>query len=283
MTGHLAMLARLPAVERGLRGSASVPELFAHAAAAACRECGFDRGVVLTIDGDHLTAAHSGVLADPASDALRRRVLAGPITLTPGSAEAEAIRRPDMAACRAASTLPAALGLTESAIGVIAPDDRALALLVLARDRPAVGEVDRAVVAAFGAVVAVALSAVLARARVTELSAELRYLTASAQALTAELLEAPMSLPSERGRGGPTFPRVEAVDSPARDALLGRLNARERQIAELMVLGRSNREIAGELMLSPETVKDYVARVLRKLGAANRVEAASRLLAASDQ
>jgi len=43
-----------------------------------------------------------------------------------------------------------------------------------------------------------------------------------------------------------------------------------------MMVGRSNREIGEELHLSPETVKTYVARLVRKLGASNRVDAVAR-------
>jgi DNA-binding NarL/FixJ family response regulator len=53
---------------------------------------------------------------------------------------------------------------------------------------------------------------------------------------------------------------------------------RELNIVAQMVDGRSNREIAAELQISPETVKTYVARVMRKLGASNRADAAVRFL-----
>jgi DNA-binding NarL/FixJ family response regulator len=52
------------------------------------------------------------------------------------------------------------------------------------------------------------------------------------------------------------------------------LSEREQQIAELLVEGLTNKEIAERLFLSTETIKSYVARILRKLGARNRVQAA---------
>ena len=45
---------------------------------------------------------------------------------------------------------------------------------------------------------------------------------------------------------------------------------------ELVASGCSNREIATELQLSAETVKGHVSRVIRKLRAANRADAAVR-------
>lgn len=52
------------------------------------------------------------------------------------------------------------------------------------------------------------------------------------------------------------------------------LSERERQIADRLVDGLTNKEIGEELFLSTETIKSYVARILRKLGARNRVQAA---------
>jgi DNA-binding NarL/FixJ family response regulator len=54
------------------------------------------------------------------------------------------------------------------------------------------------------------------------------------------------------------------------------LSARERQIVELMAQGSTNGEIAGELHLSPHTIKDHASAVYRKLGVRNRAEAVRR-------
>ena len=55
----------------------------------------------------------------------------------------------------------------------------------------------------------------------------------------------------------------------------GPLTAREREVAELVALGRSNREIAGELVLSERTVGNHVQHILTKLGFANRSQIAA--------
>ena len=52
-----------------------------------------------------------------------------------------------------------------------------------------------------------------------------------------------------------------------------RLTARERQILDLIAAGRSTAEIAAELTLSTETVRNYVRSVLRVLHAHTRIEA----------
>ncbi len=63
------------------------------------------------------------------------------------------------------------------------------------------------------------------------------------------------------------------------DALLGAgagpLTARERDVAELVALGRSNREIAEELVLSTRTVGNHVQHILTKLDFGNRSQIAA--------
>ena len=65
-----------------------------------------------------------------------------------------------------------------------------------------------------------------------------------------------------RARGG--------LDSP--DLL--RLSARERQVLRLLAGGRTDREIAESLTISPRTAETHVAAILRKLEVRNRSEAA---------
>lgn len=49
------------------------------------------------------------------------------------------------------------------------------------------------------------------------------------------------------------------------------LSPREKQVLDLILTARSNREIAEELGIEERTVKAYVASLLRKTGAENRV------------
>ncbi len=50
------------------------------------------------------------------------------------------------------------------------------------------------------------------------------------------------------------------------------LTARERQVLELIMSARSNREIAAVLGIEERTVKAYVGRLMRKTGADNRIK-----------
>lgn len=55
------------------------------------------------------------------------------------------------------------------------------------------------------------------------------------------------------------------------------LSQREKEIAELIFCGKNNKEIAAILYLSPNTIKVHASNLYRKLGAANRVQAAQVL------
>ena len=136
---------------------------------------------------------------------------------------------------------------------------------------------DNAEVVVFADVVAGALAHVVLRARQHELASELRHFTVSTQALMKETLEAPVMLPRSDGQR-PAFPLAALITTASEDWLRERLTEAETRIASLLVQGRSNREIADELILSQETVKTRVARILRKLGASNRAEAAAIML-----
>ena len=53
------------------------------------------------------------------------------------------------------------------------------------------------------------------------------------------------------------------------------LSPRELDVLALLADGRTNREIAGALFISEKTVSVHVSRILAKLGAGNRAEAAA--------
>ena len=51
-----------------------------------------------------------------------------------------------------------------------------------------------------------------------------------------------------------------------------KLTIREREIYQLILLGRSNQKIGDELFISINTVKTHVAKILAKKNATNRIE-----------
>jgi two-component system response regulator FixJ len=61
--------------------------------------------------------------------------------------------------------------------------------------------------------------------------------------------------------------RPASTTSHETDARLGRLTGRERDVLEQLVVGRSNKEIALALGISPRTVEIHRARVMEKMQA----------------
>jgi DNA-binding NarL/FixJ family response regulator len=61
---------------------------------------------------------------------------------------------------------------------------------------------------------------------------------------------------------------------PAADAFA--LTGRERDVLELLALGRTNREIGETLFISEKTASVHVSNLIAKLGVANRTEAAAK-------
>jgi DNA-binding NarL/FixJ family response regulator len=59
------------------------------------------------------------------------------------------------------------------------------------------------------------------------------------------------------------------------------LSKKELEILQLLSCGRTNKEIAGALRVSPETVKMTLKNIFRKLGVENRTQAA--VLAVKEQ
>ena len=70
------------------------------------------------------------------------------------------------------------------------------------------------------------------------------------------------------------WPAAEREGEPA--AATGpRLTRREREIAELISRGLTNRQIAARLFISERTVDTHVGRILAKLGCATRAQVAA--------
>ena len=66
--------------------------------------------------------------------------------------------------------------------------------------------------------------------------------------------------------------------TPSGDSIVKRMTAREREVLELLMDGRSNRAIAEALGIDEATVKAHLGRMLRKTGAHNRVELTLRAI-----
>ena len=74
----------------------------------------------------------------------------------------------------------------------------------------------------------------------------------------------------------PLDPPPDAVSAAAPDTSTPYgLTGRELAVLRLLAAGRTNAQIGAELFISPRTAGVHVTNILRKLGVANRVQAAA--------
>ncbi|WP_417364310.1 response regulator [Glutamicibacter arilaitensis] len=99
-------------------------------------------------------------------------------------------------------------------------------------------------------------------ARPAQLAAAIRTIAAGDSLIAPELTR------SLIGRFGDRL-RPSAKET----AIFEVLTVREREVLQLIAQGLSNAEISAQLVISHETVKTYVSRILAKLGVRDRVQA----------
>jgi DNA-binding NarL/FixJ family response regulator len=114
----------------------------------------------------------------------------------------------------------------------------------------------------FGALRAGASGFLLKRTRPEELIAAIHTIAAGESLLS----------PSVTSRVIARMARQPAPDL-SHDARLDELTPRELEVLALVARGRSNGEIAAELVIEESTVKSHVKRILSKLGVRDRVQA----------
>ncbi|MGE2715430.1 isoniazid response ATPase/transcriptional regulator IniR [Mycolicibacterium litorale] len=93
-------------------------------------------------------------------------------------------------------------------------------------------------------------------------------------------LKQAVAAPDVPVEAAPGRPAVEAASqaSPPRPSS-AQLSEREREVAELLLLGMPYRDIGAQLFISAKTVEHHVARIRRRLGAESRSEMLSMLRA----
>jgi DNA-binding NarL/FixJ family response regulator len=103
--------------------------------------------------------------------------------------------------------------------------------------------------------------------------AALRCAAAVTGRLGARLLDAEVKALARRARLG----LISHAEAEPADALAGNppLTAREAEVLALVAAGRSNRQIAQALFISPKTASVHVSNILTKLGVSSRLEAAA--------
>jgi DNA-binding NarL/FixJ family response regulator len=116
----------------------------------------------------------------------------------------------------------------------------------------------------FGALEAGASGFLLKDAPADEMIAGIRAAAAGDALLSPSVTRRVVSELGRRRRDGAAAQSIAA------------LTEREREVLALVARGLSNIEIAGELVVSPATIKTHVASILQKLGVRDRVRAVAR-------
>ncbi len=73
----------------------------------------------------------------------------------------------------------------------------------------------------------------------------------------------------------PDLARVEALSRPEPSADTGGLTPRELEVLRLVAAGKSNRQIARELVVSEHTVARHLQNIFAKLGVSSRTAASA--------
>jgi DNA-binding NarL/FixJ family response regulator len=68
--------------------------------------------------------------------------------------------------------------------------------------------------------------------------------------------------------------RATSASTEAAETIRSELSDREIEVLKLIANGKDNADIAGELCISPKTVKNHISNILMKLQIENRIQAA---------
>jgi DNA-binding CsgD family transcriptional regulator len=97
---------------------------------------------------------------------------------------------------------------------------------------------------------------------------------------TLQLLALARSLHPDEERTDAAEPGAEAGGTPRDDGLL---SPREREVARLVLAGRTYAEIGDAIFISPRTAEHHIARIRRRLGVTTRSELLARLRVALEE
>ncbi|KQH78565.1 LuxR family transcriptional regulator [Mycobacterium gordonae] len=265
-----------------LRAVEDVAAIVDRAPRELVESCGFDRAVLFRVHEGRMVM-ESAYFGDDRAGAEKMVAFAQSVAppLDHMLLETEMIRRHAPAIVRDARTDPRVnrpiidFSLTHSYVAApVMPTGKVIGFLHADRlySGRVVDEIDRDTVWAFAEGFGYAYERTVLLERMRRQHTEVRRALASADEAARALQDADLDLrkiePVERGPAARSLAEVETK-------VMAVLTRREVEVLRLMAAGRTNQQIADELVISSGTVKSHVKRVLRKLHATNRAEAAS--------
>jgi DNA-binding CsgD family transcriptional regulator len=276
-----ALLAVQEALSK-LRAVEDVATIVDRAPRELVQSCGFDRAVLFRVHEGRMVM-ESAYFGDDRAGAEKMVAFAQSVAppLDHMLIETQMIRRHAPAIVRDARNDPRVnrpiidFSLTHSYVAApVMPTGKVIGFLHADRlySGRLVDEIDRDTVWAFAEGFGYAYERTVLLERMRRQHAEVLRALASADEAARALQDADLDLrkiePVERGPAARSLAEVQT-------RVMAMLTRREVEVLRLMAAGRTNQQIADELVISAGTVKSHVKRVLRKLNATNRAEAAS--------
>jgi DNA-binding CsgD family transcriptional regulator len=272
-----------------LRDIGSVDGMIARAPAEVARACDMDRAVIYRVDEGLLVAEAFHVGEDEArAAALLAFSREHPLPLSEQVLESRMLRQRRPIVVHDAYHHPLAYQPFVRAYGThayvaapIMPEGRVIGFLHGDKglrspgDPQGVDELDRDALWAFAEGFGYAVERMQMLERLRAQGDEVRRLIARTEATVSQHLAAQVELASAPVGDGGAARAAAAILPAAENGAIGTLTRRELEVLALIAEGATNSQIAARLVIADSTAKSHVKRILRRLGAANRVEAAT--------
>jgi len=285
---RLRVFGRIQEALGRLREFGSVEAMIEHAPAEVARSCNLDRVVIYRLSAERMMVAESFHVDDEEADArLLAFSRAHPVPLDEQILEREMLRRRRPIVVHDAQHHPetykplvAAYGTPAYVAAPIMPEGRVIGFLHADKglqcpdDPEGVDDLDRDALWAFAEGFGHAIERMRLVERLRSQAEEVRRLIAQTEAVVAAHLDDQVELVSGPTSSDPLAHTAAAL-FPAAESPLELLTRREAEVLRLIAEGATNGQIASRLVITEDTAKSHVKRILRKLGAGNRVEAAT--------
>ena len=275
-----------------LRDVGSVEAMIQRAPAEVARACDLDRIAIYRISDGLMMAEAFHVEGDPERGAeLLAFSRAHPAPLGEQILEREMLRRRRPIVVRDAQHHPETYkplvgpyGTHAYVAAPIMPEGRVIGFLHADKgiqcpeDPNGVDELDRDALWAFAEGFGYAIERMQLVERLRAQAQDVRRLIAQTESIVAEHLDAQVELVTGPTSSDPLAHTAAALFPAPENPLELALTRRELEVLALVAEGATNGQIATRLVITEDTAKSHVKRILRKLGAGNRVEAAALYL-----
>ena len=293
MGRRLLVFGRIHEALERLRGIGASDAMIKRAPAEVAWACDFDRVALYRVEGAMMICEGFFVAGDPERAAeLLELSRANPVPLREQILESEMVRRRRPVVVHDAQNHPSTYkplvgpyGTHAYVAAPIMPEGRVIGFLHGEKGLrypgviDAVDGFDRDAIWAFAEGLGFAVERMQLLDRLRSQGQELKSLIAQADSVVSAQLAAQVELvagPVEAGAARSAAALFGDVETP----IEAQLTRREQEVLALVAQGATNNQIADRLVITQGTAKSHVKRILRKLGASNRVEAASLYLRA---